>query len=151
MTYSDFYKQSVIDEAKATIQRVDKKLSEPQPQRSTSSDCRTDDKWKREAEESDAAREAHKQELGLVERTHNAVTRINAEMVQLQSEVERIKSDLLHSLKGINTFAEATYNKIEELSADVNSLKTKLAAIEGKSPLRNGDLVELPNPLRKRA
>jgi hypothetical protein len=59
--------------------------------------------------------------------------------------MEKFKNDLVKSLKAVNTIAQAMHDRIEELSADVNGLKTKLA----KSP--STEIVELPNPLRKRA
>jgi hypothetical protein len=117
---------SIIDEAKRTIKRVDKKLSQSRPDPHVETHA---ERWRREAEENDAARAAEKERMGLVGRTHDAVVTLQSDVSRIESEMRR---DLVDALKGLNTFAEATYSRVEELTADVNNLRTALAASEKK-------------------
>jgi hypothetical protein len=130
-----YNKDSVLAEARATIRRIDeKKLSEP-----TYSQLEDPvQKWKREADASDAARAAEQERLGLVARTAD-------EVKQLQADVTKLQRALHQSLQGINSFAEAVMDRIDQLYADVDGLK---AAIESKS--KSTAVVEqLPNKRRE--
>jgi chromosome segregation ATPase len=136
MTYTDAYKKSVIAEAKRTLKRTSKEnldatrvqyserfgdttviYAEPPEDRV--------EKWKREKTEIIDAREAEKERIGVVERTYT-------EVIRLKSDLNRTNNNLLEGMRGVSAYAEAIYGTIEELRADVNNLRAKLAASEAK-------------------
>jgi hypothetical protein len=125
---TDAYTRRILDEATATIKRVDKRLSEPRDTGVRYTDPL--ETHRRDADESDAARKAYKEELRLVERTANAVARIEGETAQLQR-------DMLEGFRGINALATALVERLEALEAEVKQLKQS----------KSTEVVELPNQL----
>jgi chromosome segregation ATPase len=140
MTYSEFYRQNVLATAREHIKRhKEAKMAQEARNSTTLFEPPVEDRmarWRREAAESDAARAAARRELSTAERTHIVVT-------SLQTEVAKIKSDIVASLQGVSAFAEAVNEKIEALEAKLAASESKVADLT-KALERNQRVVDLP-------
>jgi hypothetical protein len=154
MSFTEEQKWSILDQAKRTLERTSpEKLQESRlvyeenygghttlRQSEPIGEDRVE-KWKREKTAIMEDREREKARNGIVERTYTAVVRLDSDVKRIESEV---KHDLVHALKGINAYAEAIYGRVEELSADVDNLRTKLVASEAKVDELTKKLEEKP-------
>lgn len=161
MTYTETDAQRILARARATLERTTKeKLDESRtPVEPRGVGIRYSDpiedrveKWKREGREFEAARQAEKDRNGIVERTAVAVTHVANSVARIESDVAKTSKDLFDGMKAVNTYAEAIYSRIEELSADVQDLWKKLTSSEAKveelRKLLDDKVVELPNKKR---
>ena len=139
--FSDEQRASILTEARATVART---RDEPTGNLFSVED-RTS-KWRREAKEAEAEREAADIELRL--------TRVSAEL--LEQECAELRADLGKLRAEIRQMFEAAMTAVgEALGEREDALKKQLTeevgSLRADAEVRpSGEVVELPNPLSRR-
>jgi hypothetical protein len=155
MTYTEEQRQSILDEARETLERVIKE--KPMETRYRHAEPRDSgvrytkvvedrvEKWKREMGELEAARELEKERMGMVQ--------------QLYQSTMKCQRDIASGLNAVNQLATAICNRLEDMSEEIETLQTRATIAEARfedlkrsvdaRPTPTAEVVDLPNPLRK--
>jgi hypothetical protein len=156
MAFTEHYRESVLNEARENIKRAKREQGKA---RTAGDEPRTtplgpspvietrEERWRREDEESEAKARREREKNGQIKRTQQSVEELRGEMARIEADV---RGELVESLKGINTFADAVSTQIEMLEAVVEGLQAKLAISEARindlvlARTPPGEVIDLP-------
>jgi hypothetical protein len=158
MTYTAEQKQSILDQARATLERTSPgKLAESQFRYAETYGDTTIihsepvedplERWKREANELDAERIRERERLSMV--------------AQLYRSTIKTQHDIAEGLSAVGGLARAIQGRLDEIETTIIELKRKLNVAETRfedlkrtvdagTTSAGAEIVELPNPLSKR-
>jgi hypothetical protein len=143
----------IIEEARETLRRVDRKLSQKELHNSFCEPIESlSDRHRRELAEEEEARRRERRLMGREER----------EIQELRAASEQSRADLAEGLATINRLAEAFHERIEAQADELSELRTKLQIADARisdllvargtnvPPEHKGQVIDLPNPILRR-
>jgi hypothetical protein len=131
MTYTDVYKQSVLNEAKETLKRTSPESLAKTRLKYADQDSDVIytqpvedrvERWKREADELEERRIIEKERLSMISRLHESTI--------------RCQQDIAAGLSAVGKLAEAIEGRLDRIDDAINELRTKFKVAE----IRHEDL-----------
>jgi hypothetical protein len=135
------------DETLARLKRGMEPVAESRNERFRRESTEQEAEWATERERRAAELATERERLSMAHQLHESAIRCSA--------------DVAASMKAINAFAERIIQRMDDMSSEIDSLRTRLAisdarfedlkrSVDARPPTSTAEVLELPNPLAKR-